>query len=152
MIKAAAAVGLGGWFFSNLGSGGGLLGEYWAALFCLVGHMFPCMFRFKGGQGILSGGTAAIMIDWRLAIVVWGAFLIAVVLSRYVSLGSCCAAAAFPAATWWFFRDWQLTALALFIGALIVFMHRANIVRLCRGTESKFHFHRQAKKEGGNQS
>ena len=45
-------------------------------LFCLLGHMFPCMFHFKGGKGILSGGTIAIMMDWRIALVVWGGFLI----------------------------------------------------------------------------
>ena len=39
------------------------LAEYWAGLFCLLGHMFPCMFHFKGGKGILSGGAIAIMID-----------------------------------------------------------------------------------------
>ena len=36
---------------------GGTFGQYWAGLFCLLGHMFPCMFRFKGGKGILSGGA-----------------------------------------------------------------------------------------------
>ena len=46
------------------------LAEYWAGLFCLLGHMFPCMFHFKGGKGILSGGAIAIMIDWRIALVV----------------------------------------------------------------------------------
>ena len=50
--------------------------KYWAGLFCLLGHMFPCMFHFKGGKGILSGGTIAIMIDWRIALVVWGLSLI----------------------------------------------------------------------------
>ena len=50
--------------------------KYWAGLFCLLGHMFPCMFQFKGGKGILSGGVVAIMIDWRIAVVVWGGFLI----------------------------------------------------------------------------
>ena len=48
------------------------LGKYWAGVWCLLGHMFPCMFGFKGGKGILSGGVVAIMIDWRVALVVWG--------------------------------------------------------------------------------
>ena len=73
--------------------------EYWAGLFCLLGHMFPCMFHFKGGKGILSGGTIAIMIDWRVALVVWGGFLILAVLTKYVSLGSVWAGASFPFAT-----------------------------------------------------
>ena len=33
-----------------------VFGKYWAALWCLLGHMFPCMFHFRGGKGILSGG------------------------------------------------------------------------------------------------
>ena len=40
-----------------------VLFKYWGGLFCLLGHMFPCMFHFKGGKGILSGGTIAIMIE-----------------------------------------------------------------------------------------
>ena len=47
--------------------------------------MFPCMFHFKGGKGILSGGTIAIMIDWRIALVVWGGFLVLAILTRCVS-------------------------------------------------------------------
>ena len=84
--------------------------KYWAGLFCLLGHMFPCMFQFKGGKGILSGGTIAIMIDWRVALVVWGGFLILSVLTRYVSLGSCWAGLSFPFATWFVYHNWVLTA------------------------------------------
>ena len=51
-------------------------GQILGGLFCLLGHMFPCMFHFKGGKGILSGGTIAMMMDWRIAVVVWGGFLI----------------------------------------------------------------------------
>ena len=53
-----------------------VLFKYWAALFCLLGHMFPCMFHFKGGKGILSGGTIVWMIDWRIGLVVWVGFLL----------------------------------------------------------------------------
>jgi glycerol-3-phosphate acyltransferase PlsY len=125
-----------------------VLAKYWAALFCLLGHMFPCMFHFKGGKGILSGGTIAIMIDWRIALVVWGGFLILAVLTRYVSLGSCWAGASFPFATWFVYRDPVITALAVVIGGLILYMHRANIQRLLQGNESKFSLHR--KKEGSS--
>ena len=61
VLKAVIAVLIGAWIFGMMGNA--LLGKYWAALFCLLGHMFPCMFHFKGGKGILSGGTIAIMID-----------------------------------------------------------------------------------------
>ena len=64
------------------------LAKYWAGLWCLLGHMFPCMFHFKGGKGILSGGTIAIMIDWRIALVVWGGFLLVAAVSGYGSVGT----------------------------------------------------------------
>ena len=83
VIKAILAVLLGIMLIGSIANAP-LLGKYWAALFCLLGHMFPCMFHFKGGKGILSGGTIAIMIDWRIALVVWGGFLLLTVLTRYV--------------------------------------------------------------------
>ena len=118
------------------------LAKYWTGLFCLLGHMFPGMFQFKGGKGILSGGTIAIMIDWRVALVVWGCFLVLAVLTRYVSLGSSAAGAAFPMATGVVDQDVLLLVMGLFIGGLIVWKHRGNLQRLAAGTESKFHFHR----------
>jgi len=120
-----------------------VVAKYWAGLFCLLGHMFPCMFHFKGGKGILSGGTIALMIDWRIALVVWGGFLILAVLTRYVSLGSCWAAASFPFATWFVYQNTVLTVMAFFIGGLVLYKHRGNIKRLLTGTESKFTLHKK---------
>ena len=117
------------------------IAKYWAGLFCLLGHMFPVMFKFKGGKGILSGGTIAIMIDWRVALVVWGGFLILAILTKYVSLGSIWAGASFPVATFFVYRDPVLTLLGLLLGGLVVFMHRGNISRLLHGTENKFSLH-----------
>ena len=105
--------------------------------------MFPCMFHFKGGKGILSGGTIAIMIDWRIALVVWGGFLVLAVVTKYVSLGSCWAGASFPFATWFIYRDITLLILSIIIGGLILYMHRANIHRLLTGTENKFSLHKK---------
>ena len=117
--------------------------KYWAGMFCLLGHMFPCMFQFKGGKGILSGGTIAIMIDWRVALVVWGGFLILAVLTRWVSLGSIWAGASFPFATWFVYHDLLLLLLGIFIGGLIVWKHRGNLKRILSGTESRFSLHRK---------
>ena len=123
------------------------VGKYWAGTFCLLGHMFPCMFRFKGGKGILSGGTIAIMIDWRVALVVWGGFLVLAILTRWVSLGSIWAGISFPFATWFVYRHWLLLVLAAFLGGMIVWKHRGNLGRILNGTESKFSLHH--KKNGG---
>ena len=144
VLKAVIAVLLGSWLFGGLY----LVGKYWAALFCLLGHMFPCMFKFKGGKGILSGGTIAIMIDWRIALVVWGGFLLLTILTRYVSLGSLWAGASFPFATWVLYPDPVIVILGFLCGGLVVWQHRANIRRLLSGTENKFSLHH--KKEGGS--
>ena len=158
VLKAVVAILLGSWFLGYFAGANGyaasvqistmwaLFGKYWAALFCLLGHMFPCMFKFKGGKGILSGGTIAIMMDWRIAVVVWGGFLILAVLTRYVSLGSVWAGASFPFISWYCYPDPVIVALAFVIGGLVVWKHRANIHRLIHGNESKFSFHH--KKEG----
>ena len=145
VLKAVAAVQITVLVLQHLGVSPSFLpvGKYWAGLWCLLGHMFPCMFHFKGGKGILSGGTIAIMIDWRVALVVWGGFLILAVLTRYVSLGSVWAGASFPVATWFVYQDWVIALLGLLLGGLVVYMHRANIKRLLSGTENKFSLHRK---------
>ena len=140
VLKAVLAVLLGQWLFG----GWYVLGKYWAGLFCLLGHMFPCMFHFKGGKGILSGGTIAIMIDWRIALVVWGGFLILTILTRYVSLGSLWAGASFPFITWYCYPDPVIVVLGFACGGLVVWQHRANIKRLLSGTENKFSLHRKS--------
>jgi len=121
-----------------------VLGKYWAGLFCLLGHMFPCMFHFKGGKGILSGGAMALIIDCRVALVVWGGFFLLAVLSKYVSLGSIGAGASFPVISWLVYRDPIILLLSLLIGVLVVWQHRGNIRRLLSGTESKFKFHHKS--------
>ena len=140
VLKAVIAVLLGSWLLGFIDP---LFGKYWAGLFCLLGHMFPCMFHFKGGKGILSRGTIAIMIDWRIALVVWGGFLILTALTRYVSLGSLWAGASFPFISWYCYPDPVIVVLAFACGGLVVWQHRANIKRLLSGTENKFSFHRK---------
>ena len=147
VLKAVVAICFGVWIAKMIVVGDGVTGvvlaRYWAGLFCLLGHMFPCMFHFKGGKGILSGGAIAIMIDWRIALVVWGGFLILAVLTKYVSLGSCWAGASFPFATWFVYHDMVITALGAVIGGLILYMHRGNIHRLLTGKENKFSLHKK---------
>lgn len=138
-----------------------VLSKYWAGTFCLLGHMFPCTFQFRGGKGILSGGAIALMIDWRVALVVWGGFIVLAVATRYVSLGSCWAGFSFPFVSGFVYRDTLITLLSVFLGGLILWKHRGNIVRILNGTESKFTLHKktaekpregQAEKEDGRET
>ena len=150
VLKAVAALWLSGVLLEYFSPGEPeimfVIAKYWAALFCLLGHMFPVMFGFKGGKGILSGGTIALMIDWRIALVVWGGFIILVLLTRYVSLGSVWAGASFPFISWYCFPETIIVVLAFLCGGLVVWKHRENIKRLMQGNERKFSLHK--KKEG----
>lgn len=142
-VKAMLAVLFAMWIAGAMSPELITLSKYWAGLFCLLGHMFPITFQFRGGKGILSGGAIALMIDWRVALVVWGGFLILAILTRYVSLGSCWAGLSFPFVTWFVYQDPLLTVLAVIIGGLILWKHRGNMVRLAKGTESKFTRHKK---------
>ena len=142
MLKAVGAVLLGNYFLGYL-LGWGAAGKYFGALFCVIGHMFPVFYGFKGGKGILSGGTIVWMIDWRIGLVVWVGFLLLFLLTKYVSLGSVWAGASFPFATWYFYPDPVIVLLAFLLGALILWKHRSNIVRLIHGNENKFSVHRK---------
>lgn len=146
-VKAVVAVLFAMWITSAISPELVTLGKYWAGLFCLLGHMFPVTFQFRGGKGILSGGTIALMMDWRVALVVWGGFLILAIATRYVSLGSCWAGLSFPFVTWFVYQDELITVLAVIIGCLILWKHRGNMVRIAKGTESKFTLHKKQKPE-----
>ena len=122
--------------------------DYWCGLFCLLGHMFPCMFHFKGGKGILSGGTLVWLLDWRVGLIAWGLFAALWLLTRYVSLGSVCAAASMPVTTFFFCgRSLLYTALAVLIAALVIWCHRENITRRLHHQERKFQWHTGTPKE-----
>lgn len=145
VVKAIIAVLIGSAVLGTVlgGAMGSVFGKFLAGLFCMVGHMFPCMFKFKGGKGILSGGAIAIMIDWRLALVCWGGFLILAILTKWVSLGSLSTGITFPLMTWILYQDIIILALGIIIGGLIIWKHRGNLKRILKGEESKFSFHRK---------
>ena len=150
MLKAVGAVLLGNYFLGYL-LGWGAAGKYFGALFCVIGHMFPVFYGFKGGKGILCSGTLLLLLDWRIALVGWGVFAALWLTTRYVSLGSVAAAASFPFMTYFIFRDAVTTAFGTCIALLVLWAHRSNIKRLLSGTESKFHFHVNAPKPGEDQ-
>ncbi|MBE6975570.1 MAG: glycerol-3-phosphate 1-O-acyltransferase PlsY [Ruminococcaceae bacterium] len=109
------------------------------ALFVILGHIFPVLLGFKGGKGILSGVTVALMMDWRIGLFVFGIFLVAYFLTGYVSLGSVLSSGSFGFIYAWLHWNEGLFPIlvALFLSMLIVWMHRANITRLIKGQERK---------------
>ena len=135
--KAVAACLIGGLLLKRFGhyTDGIALG----GLFVILGHDFPALLGFKGGKGILSGVTVALMMDWRIGLLVFGIFLAAYLLTKYVSLGSVLSSGSFGFFYAWIHwgEGWFPIAVGLFLSCLIVWMHRSNIVRLVKGEERK---------------
>ena len=114
-----------------------------------LGHDFPILLGFKGGKGILCGFTVALVLDWRVALIVLAVFVIAFAITRYVSLGSLLGAVGFAAGfavLHW--GNWAIVSGGIFLGLLALWMHRKNILRLLQGKETKTHLiHRDLNKQ-----
>ena len=118
----------------------GPVGQLTAGIFVILGHMFPLYFGFKGGKGVLVGAVMLAFFDWRVFGIAFVLFLLSVIVTKWISLGSILGAVSFPITTWVVYRDPVLTAMALGMAAVVVFMHRSNIGRIIRGKENKFSF------------
>lgn len=143
--KAAAACFLGGALLRpyGLAQEGMILG----AIAVTLGHNFPALLGFRGGKGIVCGFVSAIVIDWRVALLILAIFAVAYLLTHYVSLGSVLAALGFGIGFACFHRgEPYLVAGAVLLAALAIFMHRENIRRLLRGEENKTDFFSRRKK------
>lgn len=104
----------------------------------MLGHDFPALLGFKGGKGILSGLFIALAIDWRIGVLALGVFLIAYLLTKYVSLGSILGSVIFAVGFAYFqYGNWIVMGLGIFMGLLAIVMHHQNIVRLLKGQEKK---------------
>lgn len=137
MGKTVAACLLGSFFFRCLGWDG-TLGTLLAGLGCELGHIFPVFYGFRGGKGILSGGTLVLLLNWRVAAVAWALFLLLWLTTRYVSLASITATCSAPITVYFVYgHNWLYTGLCLAVAALVVWCHRENIQRLLHGTERK---------------
>lgn len=111
------------------------------ALGVSLGHDFPALLGFRGGKGVLSGVTVALMADWRCGLLALAVFALFLWLTRYVSLSSILGASAFAVS--FAILHWQkhfAVAVGIFLVLLIIFMHRSNIARLIKGTEKKATF------------
>jgi glycerol-3-phosphate acyltransferase PlsY len=122
---------------------------YWhavvAAVFAVVGHVFPVWLKFKGGKGVATGLGSFVLLAPKAVLIMIGIFIAIVLIFRYVSLGSILAFACFPLLAW-FFREYELPNALLLFGAtsvLIIWKHRDNIVRLLNGTENRLSLRRR---------
>lgn len=146
MLKAAAAILLGSLILTR-SIGGAISG-----LFVILGHMFPVYYKFKGGKGVACTAMVMLLLSPASFVILFPLFVLIVVLTRFVSLGSIMAVMLFPLLNSIFYKSEGFITLSAFaIMLLVVFMHRENIRRLLEGRESKISFGKKDKNddEGG---
>ena len=109
-----------------------------AAAACVVGHCWPVFFGFRGGKGVSVGAVVALIVDWKVLLLLGIVFFSVFALTHIVSVCSISVAILLPVGAFLFGQPMPDCLLALFTGLLVVFQHRSNIGRLIRGEESKF--------------
>ena len=149
MAKGVAAVAVG----RALGLGPAL--SLLAGLFSIVGHNWSLYLRFKGGKGIAtSGGVIIAAYPWQVSVAVVGTFLVLVLLTRIMSVGSVAAALAFPVSTAFVLHGnldmfWPHLVVSCLASAFAVYKHRDNLRRLLAGEEPRIRMHRRAEEGEG---
>ncbi len=129
--KGAVAVLLG----ANIG--GASVG-YLCALAVFCGHIWPCLYHFKGGKGVATAFGALLAVNWMLGILALIIVAIGLAVTRKMSVGSLLGAVTFPAVCWFVEPDFILVGAVMAL--IIIVKHRANIMRLIKGEEPNMSF------------
>jgi acyl phosphate:glycerol-3-phosphate acyltransferase len=108
-------------------------------LAAVVGHLYPVFAGFRGGKGVATSFGGILALHRGAALICLGVFLLVFLLSKYVSLGSLCAAVAFAIAVQFIDRDDHLVlqGFSIVLCALVFWTHRTNIGRLMKGEENR---------------
>lgn len=127
---------------------GYLLSSPLAAMLCalaaFMGHVWPVVFKFKGGKGVAVAFGALLGVNWQLALTALAVVIVVVALTRMVSLGSITAAASFPVAA--YFMEPDFIYIGTVMAALLIYAHRGNIKRIIKGEENKLSFGKKSGK------
>jgi glycerol-3-phosphate acyltransferase PlsY len=110
-----------------------------AGIFAVLGHNYTCWLKFKGGKGIATtAGVYLALAPWAV-LVALVVFIVAILLTKYVSVGSISAAVALPVTVWVMTpHNLFLGIVTTALGALAIYKHKSNIQRLLAGTENRF--------------
>lgn len=106
-------------------------------IFAILGHSCSIFLKFQGGKGVATGLGVIAMLMPPVTAAVFLLWLAIVYATRYVSLGSCVAAAVVPLAAWLLGNPMEYILFGVLAAVLILLRHRPNIIRLMNGTESK---------------
>ncbi len=129
-------------------------GTFLAGFACVLGHIFPAYFGFRGGKGILSTSALMLVLDWRIFVVAISVFVVTLLVTKIISISSILAAASFPVSTFFTaYSDYAsrssgygvlplsyvavTTVFALLFAVILIGKHHENIKRLVEGTEKK---------------
>lgn len=117
----------------------GLSGILLAGIFVVIGHNWPIFLNFKGGKGIASSFGFIMFLDYKIAIVAIIIFIIIVILTKYISLGSMLTTTLVLPISYIFFgyRNIYVLLTFLLLASLSIFRHNSNIIRLINGNENK---------------
>jgi glycerol-3-phosphate acyltransferase PlsY len=140
--KGALAVGLARWLGPEIGLTETGIGA--VAIAAFLGHLYPVFYKFKGGKGVATAFGILLALSPWLALGTFLVFLVTVLGTRYVSLGSVLAGV-FAAVAGPLIVGWgPLGGAVILMGALVVARHKANLKRLMAGEESKLRFGKRA--------
>ncbi len=131
MLKGIIAVAAMNYFFANP------LLDVITALGALLGHNYSVFLRFKGGKGVATGLGLLIYLMPKVSLGSFLVWLILVLITRYVSLGSVVAAVMTPIFAWYFGYPPAYIVFGGIAGLFVIIRHKENIKRLLNGTESK---------------
>lgn len=139
ILKAVLAVLIGGWLLGIKDQAE--VGRAFAAFCLLMGQYYPVLFLFKGGKSVLCAGIAVLMLDWRVGLCCWVAYIVVIIFTRYTALGSTAAAVLAPIFVWIFDvggeQSGLLGTLSLLCALLVITRWAENLVRIAGGTEPK---------------
>jgi len=109
-----------------------------AGIAAVLGHNYTCWLKFKGGKGIATTAGVYLALAPLALLIALIVFLLAVAVTKYVSMGSISAAIALPAAIWIMKPgDPCLGIATTALGVLAIYKHKGNIQRLRAGTENR---------------
>lgn len=130
-FKGILAVGIMSYLFHNP------LLDVITALGALLGHNYSLFLGFKGGKGVATALGLLIFMMPKVAVASFGIWLVCVLLTRYVSLGSIMAAIFTPPLAWYLGYPSAYVIFSVVAAFFVVLRHKENIHRLLTGTESK---------------